>query len=108
MAAPRTDSGTHAMTSAFSFVPEQASTLAPRIDALLITVTGMTVLVALAVVLVMFYFLIKYRHGHEVDRSAASPQRSHRVQLRIELTWIFVPLALFVAVFVWGAELYFD
>jgi cytochrome c oxidase subunit II len=31
-----------------------------------------------------------------------------RLQRRIELTWIFVPLALFLAAFVWAADLYFD
>jgi cytochrome c oxidase subunit 2 len=96
------------MTSAFSFIPEQASTLAPRVDALLLAVTGMTALVAFGVVVVMFFFLVKYRRGHEADRTLASPQNRQRVQQRIELVWIFVPMALFVVVFAWGAELYFE
>jgi cytochrome c oxidase subunit 2 len=90
---------------AFSFIPEQASTLAPRVDHLLLAVTGMTAFVALVVTVVMLWFLIKYRSGKDVDRTLAP---APRVQHRIELAWTFTPLTLFIAVFVWAAELYFD
>ena len=90
---------------AFSFVPEQASTLAPRVDHLLLALTGLTTFVAIVVTAVMFYFLVKYRKGHAVDRTLTP---APRLQRRIELAWTLTPLALFIAVFVWGADLYFD
>ena len=92
----------------FSFVPEQASTLAPKVDALLLAVAGLTLFVAVAVTVTVIYFGIKYRRGHDVNRELPPPRQLPRLQRRLELVWIFVPLALFIAVFVWGADLYFD
>jgi len=56
----------------------------------------------------VIYFGIKYRRGHDVNRELPPPRQLPRLQRRLELVWIFVPLALFIAVFVWGADLYFD
>jgi len=92
----------------FSFVQEQASTLAPKVDALLLAVAGLTLFVAVAVTVTVIYFGIKYRRGHDVNRELPPPRQLPRLQRRLELVWIFVPLALFIAVFVWGADLYFD
>jgi cytochrome c oxidase subunit II len=81
--------------------PEQASTLAPRVDALyafLVIVTGFfSVLIAALVII----FAIKYRRRSEdyVPRPIAGA-------LRLEILWIGVPLLISMVMFAWGASVY--
>jgi cytochrome c oxidase subunit II len=95
------------MTAIFPYAP-QASTLSSKVDTLMIAVTAMTGAVAVGVVIVIIVFAMRYRHGSKVDRSRASHEERAKISRRIEFTWIAVPLALFMGVFVWAANLYFD
>jgi cytochrome c oxidase subunit 2 len=92
----------------FSVLPEAASSLAPSVDVLLLTLTGITSLVALCIVVVLTVFTVKYRHASHADRSRAPPEQMRRTNRRIELTWMFLPLAIFIAIFAWAADLYLD
>ena len=90
------------------FLPEAASALASKVDALLVAVTLMTGIVALAVVVLIIVFALKYRHGADVPRDRAPEPIQRRIRRRMEIAWVAVPLLLFIAVFGWGATLYFD
>lgn len=85
----------------FPLFPEQASTIAPRVDALyfsLVAVAGGTgVLVAILVIV----FAVRYRAGSAVSR------RPLRIRSwKLETAWIVVPLLLFMGIFVWAGWLY--
>ena len=85
----------------FPLWPQRASTLAGSVDALfifLLIVTGlMTVLVFSAVI----YFAARYRHRRGV------PAEQIEGSTPLELTWTFIPLAIFMVIFAWGAIVYF-
>ena len=90
------------------FLPEAASVLASKVDALLLAVTLMTGIVAFGVVVLLVVFTIKYRRGTDASREFAPEPVRRRVRRRMEIAWIAIPLLLFIAVFGWGATLYFD
>ena len=85
----------------FPLWPQRASTIAGNVDALfifLLIVTGlMTVLVFSAVI----YFAARYRHRRGV------PAEQIEGSTPLELTWTFIPLAIFMVIFAWGAVVYF-
>lgn len=82
------------------FLPE-ASTLAPRIDALFWVMVALCGLVAAGVFGAMIFFCVRYHHGRRADRSGREAGN-----LGVELTWTLVPFAMFVAVFVWSLFLF--
>jgi cytochrome c oxidase subunit 2 len=86
----------------FPIFPEQASTLAPRVDGLLyylLTVSGViTILIAGLILL----FSIRYRRrpGNEI---AVQIEGSNR----LELAWTIAPLLFMSVMYAWGAHIYF-
>ena len=89
------------MFSNLPFFPEQASTMAGRVDALyyfLVCVSGFFALL-IAVLLVAFAF--KYRR-----RSAAERPAPIHGSLALELTWTIIPFCLTMVMFFWGASVY--
>ncbi len=82
------------------FLPEAASIARP-IDVLFWSMLGLCALVALAVMGAMVFYAVRYRRGSRADRSGA-----HNQSLGVELTWMLVPFAIFVAVFVWSLALF--
>src|SRR5665213_2093477 len=82
------------------FIP-QASSIAPRIDALFWSMIGLCGLVALGVFVAMVFFCIRYRRGSHADRTGR-----HDQSLGVELTWTLIPFALFIGVFVWSLFLF--
>jgi cytochrome c oxidase subunit 2 len=91
------------MNSNFRMFPDQASTLAPRVDALYLFLIGVTVFFTLLIGILILYFGIKYRRGSRADRS---PPQGHFYVL--EVAWIVIPFLLTMVMFVWGADIYFD
>jgi cytochrome c oxidase subunit 2 len=88
-----------------AMLPAQASTIAPKVDALFYTVTGVTVAVAVAIFLVLALFAIRYRFAAPSprDRDEGAAART-----RLEVAWTVIPLALFVAAFFWASILYVE
>lgn len=88
----------------FALIPEQASTLASEVDAVFF---GMLLLCGLTLLLVLFLmtrFIVRYRKGNTAsDRSHRWPESK---KVRLEWTWIIIPLLIFLAVFVWGGMVY--
>jgi cytochrome c oxidase subunit 2 len=90
----------------FRLFPEQASTLAPRVDALYFFLLGVAAFFTVLIAALIVYFSIKYRRGNtKVDR-APSQERGHAFGL--EITWMVVPLVISMTIFAWGAALYFS
>jgi cytochrome c oxidase subunit 2 len=87
-------------------MPPAASELAARVDALLWSVTAVTASVAVAIIVLLVTFCIRYRRAATVDRTMRDAAGEHRRWL--EITWITVPFLVFLAFFFWGARLYFS
>jgi cytochrome c oxidase subunit II len=89
------------MESLFRLFPEQASTIAPRVDGLYGFLIGVTVFFAGLIFLLILYFAIKYRR--RPGNVLAQQVGTHYL---LEAAWILIPLAITMVVFVWGARLY--
>lgn len=86
----------------FSFVPEQASTMAGRVDALFFFLLGVSAFFSLLIALLVIFFAVKYRRRSEDE----VPPAIHG-SLVLEGIWTGVPLVLAMIAFFWGASLYF-
>lgn len=82
------------------FSPE-ASSIAPRIDAFFWAMTALCALVAVGVIVAVVSYSVRYRRGSRADRSGR-----HVEALSVELTWILVPFALFLAAFIWSLAIF--
>lgn len=81
--------------------PDEASTIAPYMDALyffllLMSLAGVSLVLAL-----VFVFSLRYRR----EKNPVATQVEGSTLL--EATWTIIPLAIFLIVFVWGGLLYF-
>jgi len=79
----------------------EASSIAPRIDALFWSMTLLCAAVAVAVFVALIVYAVRYRRGSNADRRGRLNQ-----DLAVELTWILVPFALFVAAFIWSLTIF--
>jgi cytochrome c oxidase subunit II len=93
------------MNETFQLFPEQASRIAPRVDALYMFLIGVTAFFTLLIFLAIVYLALYYRRSAKRDRRRSRP--AGKVWL-LEFTWIVVPLALTMVMFFWGADVYFD
>lgn len=85
------------------FLPQDASTVAGRVDLLFLTLIGLALLFAVPVAALVIYFAVKYRRGTPASRAGALHQN-----MALEVTWIVIPLGLALGIFFWGARLYVD
>ncbi|MBI4565807.1 MAG: cytochrome c oxidase subunit II [Planctomycetes bacterium] len=83
--------------------PEQASTMAGRIDALFFALLGVAGFFTALIFGLILVFAIRYRR-----RPGRSSVFRTREPLWMELTWTAVPLAIAVGIFIWGAALYVE
>ncbi|HMF14917.1 MAG TPA: cytochrome c oxidase subunit II, partial [Gemmataceae bacterium] len=81
--------------------PDQASTMARRVDGLFFFTCAVTGTVGVFVTLLIIVFAVKYRRG-------SGAERTPRIlgSLRLELTWTLIPFGIFMVMFVWGASVY--
>ncbi len=79
-----------------------ASTMAAPVDLLFTAMVLLCSAVALAVCAVVVTFAVRYRRGAKVSRARPPVRRL----LWLEITWILVPLAMFVGIFTWTAHDY--
>jgi len=89
------------------FFPDRASTMAGQVDNLYFAWLILSGLVALAVAVLIVWFAIRYRQGTAVDRTVGEGPEHEKKMQRIEIVWTVVPLALFMAMFVWCTEVYY-
>ena len=86
----------------FPLFPEQASTVAGRVDALFLFLVAVSGFFSALIFLLVAYFAIRYRR-----RSVEEWPRPIHGDLRLELVWTIIPLGLTMVMFTWGASLYF-
>ena len=91
------------MNEKFQMFPVQASTMASRVDNLMLYLLAVTVFFSVAIAVVLIFFAVRYRKRSESDVTPAI----HGSTL-LEITWTAIPLGLVVVMFFWGANVYFD
>ena len=91
------------MQSWIPFIPDAASTLAWKVDALYFYLSGVTVFFTLLISTVLIFFVIRYRRRtpYEIPRPIAG---SHK----LETLWTVIPFLIAMTIFAWGARLYFE
>jgi cytochrome c oxidase subunit II len=82
--------------------PEQASTVASRVDNLYFFMIAVSAFFAVLVTLLVVIFAIKYRRRHPAE----SGEPIHG-SLALELIWTGIPFVIAMVMFVWGASVYF-
>ncbi|HWP65860.1 MAG TPA: cytochrome c oxidase subunit II [Candidatus Limnocylindria bacterium] len=87
--------------SRFALMPEQASTVAGEVDALFLSLVGVTIFFSLLIAGLLVRFMLVYRRRSATD----VPPRLH-VPLWLEAGWSIVPLAITMMAFFWGARIY--
>jgi cytochrome c oxidase subunit 2 len=88
------------MLTRFHLFPEQASTVAQRVDGLLYYLLGVTIFFSFLIAGLILYFMVRYRRrGDEI------PPVVHG-SLALETAWTVVPFFLTMIMFFWGASIY--
>ena len=82
--------------------PEQASTMAARVDALYLFLVGLAVFFSVLIAGLIVYFAVKF---HRRNPNAVG-SRTHGGMV-LEVTWTIVPFLITMVIFVWGASVYF-
>jgi cytochrome c oxidase subunit 2 len=90
------------MWSRFSLVPEQASTLAGRVDQLYWFIVAVTAFFGILVTVLVLYFAVKYRTD---DRTAVGARITGSIPL--EIGWSIIPFIISIVIFVWAADVFF-
>jgi cytochrome c oxidase subunit 2 len=90
------------MLAQFTLFPDQASSVAQRVDHIYYYIIGTTVTISTAVAVLVIYFAIKYRR-----RSDEVPPPIHGSRT-LETLWSVIPLCIAMSMFVWSARVYFD
>jgi cytochrome c oxidase subunit 2 len=89
------------MLEKFHLFPDQASTVAARVDALLYFLLGVSVFFVLLIAGLILYFMVKYRRRRPDERG--SPIHG---SLALEVLWTAIPFAIALVAFFWGASIY--
>jgi cytochrome c oxidase subunit II len=91
------------MQSWIPLIPESASTLAWKVDALYFYLSGVTLFFTLLISAVLIFFVIRYRRRtpYEIPRPVAG---SHK----LETLWTVIPLIIAMTIFGWGASVYYE
>ena len=87
------------MLSGFQLFPTQASTLAPEIDNLYLSIVAITAFFALILVV---YFAIKYRD--DTGDKVGAPITGW---MPLELAWSLIPFFISIGIFVWASIVFF-
>jgi len=85
------------------FMPEPASTVAGRVDALFLFLLAVSVFFGVLIAALVVYFFVRYRRRSDDER----PPHIHGSAL-LELTWSLIPLAIVMVVFFWSAKVFFS
>ena len=90
-------------TSWIPLIPESASTVSGKVEALYFYLCGITVFFTLLISGVLVFFVIKYRRRNpfEIPRPIAG---SHK----LEAVWSVIPFIIAMSIFAWGAQIYFQ
>jgi cytochrome c oxidase subunit 2 len=91
------------MQSWIPLIPESASTVSWKVDALYFYLSGVTLFFTLLISAVLIFFVVRYRRRtpYEIPRPVAG---SHK----LETIWTVIPFVIAMTMFAWGARVYFD
>jgi cytochrome c oxidase subunit II len=84
-------------------IPEQASTLAPKVDQLYWFIIGVTAFFGILVTVLVIYFAVKYRTSDPLKVGAPITG-----SIPLELAWSVIPFIISVVIFAWAADVFFD
>ncbi len=87
----------------FPLIPESASTIADKIDALFYFLSAVSILFSLIIAIGLAFSAARFRKGSKVSRKGAVDEH-----LPLELVWSIVPLMIAMFIFGWSAKLYFE
>ncbi|MBI1293711.1 cytochrome c oxidase subunit II [bacterium] len=87
----------------FPLFPEQASTIAGRVDTLFWVLIGLAGTISVVIAALIVIFAVRYRRGSPADRGGAI-----HGSLKLEIAWAVIPFFVSMGVFGWGAQVYFD
>jgi cytochrome c oxidase subunit 2 len=90
------------MDKGFQLFPDQASSVAPRVDALYFYLVSVTVIFTAAIFIAIVYFAVRFRRSRP-DRPRPRPEQLWF----LEVVWIVIPFALTMVMFFWGAALFY-
>jgi len=82
-------------------LPDQASNFAPQVDSLMIFMILASAFFTVVITAAIIFFFFKYRRKAETD--IGEPIHG---DMRLELTWIVIPLLISMVMFGWGAVVY--
>lgn len=91
------------MSPLFALNPEQASTLAPRVDQLYWFIVAITAFFGILVTVLVVYFAVKYRTDDPMKIGARITG-----SIPLELAWSLIPFLITIVIFVWSADVYFQ
>ncbi len=91
------------MNTSLQLIPDQASTTAARTDALFLFILAVSVFFTLLIAGLVIYFSLRYRRKSPDERP-----KPILGSLKLELAWTFLPLALVMIMFSWGAIIFFS
>jgi cytochrome c oxidase subunit 2 len=86
----------------FPLFPQQASSMAPRVDALYFYLVAVTIVFSLMIAIAILYFAIKYRR-----RSESELPHGIEGSLKLEIAWSVIPLLFTLSFFAWGTSIFF-
>lgn len=87
----------------FPLFPDQASTIAPKLDALMLFELGVVLFFTFLICILVLAFCVRYRRGNPADRrNPVTHSKS------MEVVWIVIPLILSVVMYAWSTRLFFD
>jgi len=91
------------MWSGFPLFPEQASTMAGRVDALYLALLAIGAFFSLLIASLVVGFAVRFRR-----RSPDEIGTPIHGSMALELVWTLVPLGIVFVIFLWGAEIFFS
>ena len=87
----------------FPLFPEQASTLASKVDAIYFFALAVSALSSLLIALFIFFFFVKFRRKRAGEVGA--PIHGSMV---LEVAWSIIPFVVSMILFGWGAKVFFE
>jgi cytochrome c oxidase subunit 2 len=91
------------MWSSLPIFPEQASTMASRVDNLYFFLVALTIFFSVLIALLIVVFAVKYRRTHPAEVGAPITG-----SVPLELMWSIVPFGIAMVIFTWSANVFFD
>jgi len=90
------------IASAGNWMPPQASTVASEVDALYLTLVGVSVVFSLLIALLIIRFASRYRRRSESE--VGVPIHG---SIPLEILWSVIPLLIALGAFAWGTKVFF-